>query len=279
MAAEMPLVSIVTPSFNQGRYVRETIESIRSQDYPRVEHIVVDGGSTDETLAVLAEYDHLRWVSEPDRGQSHALNKGFAMARGEIFAWLNSDDYYLPGAVSRAVEVLQSSGSALVYGGVRALQQGRPTFDQPAAPFDLSVLLATGNRIGQPAAFFTRASFEAVDGIDESLRYAMDYDLWAKLGARFDVTHIDDVLAVVRFHEDCKSIREQALIWPEMVRVSRRHGGAVWSKLYLDHYAPVYRPRLFRLAVAGRLLRSGEWGTLQHGLLRRIGLRPRQGGG
>src|SRR5690242_19457333 len=115
MSADGPLVSIVTPSLNQARWLREAIESVRAQDYPHVEHVVVDGGSTDGTLEILREYDHLRWVSEPDRGQSHALNKGFQLATGEIFGWLNADDAYPPIAVSEAVAALAAGDVAPVY--------------------------------------------------------------------------------------------------------------------------------------------------------------------
>src|SRR5918992_2241290 len=116
VAVSAPLVSVVTPSLNQGRYLREAIESVRAQTYSPIEHVVVDGGSTDETLDILSEYDHLRWVSEPDRGQSHALNKGFAMATGEIFGWLNADDAYEPHAVAAGVAALGEVG--LVYADV-----------------------------------------------------------------------------------------------------------------------------------------------------------------
>src|SRR5579872_2956802 len=113
-----PLVTIVTPSYNQGRFIRATIESVLTQDYPNIEYIIMDGASTDETADVVRPYlDRLTFVSEPDRGQSHAINKGFARARGEIVAWLNSDDLFLPGAVRRAVEAFRAAPqSGVVYG-------------------------------------------------------------------------------------------------------------------------------------------------------------------
>src|SRR5579862_2592962 len=115
---DRPLVTIVTPSYNQGRFIRATIESVLSQDYPNVEYIVMDGGSTDDTASIVTPYlDRLTFISESDRGQSHAINKGFALARGSIVAWLNSDDLFLPGAISRAVEAFRARpDAAAVYG-------------------------------------------------------------------------------------------------------------------------------------------------------------------
>src|SRR5438309_5772154 len=119
----LPLVSVVTPSLNQGAYIEETIRSVLDQDYPRIEHIVVDGGSTDGTLEILRRYPHLTWVSEPDGGQADAVNKGFRLAEGEIFGWLNADDLYLPGTISAAVAVLRETGCGLVHGGWRQIDE------------------------------------------------------------------------------------------------------------------------------------------------------------
>ena len=114
--AELPLVSVVTPSLNQGRYLEQAIRSVVEQDYPRIEHIVVDGGSTDGiTVEVLRRHLHLRWLSEADAGQAAAINKGFRMAAGTIYTWLNSDDFLLPGAISAAVSALQATSCALVH--------------------------------------------------------------------------------------------------------------------------------------------------------------------
>jgi glycosyltransferase involved in cell wall biosynthesis len=154
---EPPLVSIVTPSLNQGGFIEEAILSVVEQDYPRLEHIVVDGGSVDETLEILRRYTHLRWVSEPDNGQATAINKGFRMASGAILGWLNADDYLLPGAVAAAVQVLSETGCALVHGGWRQVRDDGTTIrDVAAVPFDQLRQLEVANRVCQPGAFFTQ---------------------------------------------------------------------------------------------------------------------------
>ena len=256
---EPPLVSVVTPSLNQGRYLEDAIRSVLEQDYPNIEHVVVDGGSTDETLDVLRRHPHLRWVSEPDAGQADALNKGFRMANGEILGWLNADDLYLPGAISAAVEVLRESGAALVHGGWQTVDEDGKTIKQVAAvPFDLEKQLNERNAVAQPGSFFTRAAFEAVGGIDPSYRYAMDYELWLKLGSRFQVRHVDRILASYRLHPASKTVGEYSGFVPETRRASRRHGGRFFSTIYLDWYLPRRRPWLFRFLRAYRFLRAGD---------------------
>jgi glycosyltransferase involved in cell wall biosynthesis len=272
--ADVPLVSIVTPSLNQGRYVEETIQSVLAQSYPRTEHIVVDGGSTDETLDVLRRYPHLKWISEPDAGQADAVNKGFAMATGTIFGWLNADDLYLPGAISTAVAALQESGCGLVHGGWRQIDEGGATIkDVAAVPFDYRRQLERENRVAQPGAFFTREAFEAVGGLDTSYRYAMDYELWLKLGARFDVCHVDAILGAYRYHSESKTVAEPAGFGPETIRASRKHGGRFWSPLYVDYYLPRYRPWLYRILIAARLVQARDY----RGLARRLASRARIG--
>ena len=241
----MTLVSVVTPSLDQARYLREAIESVRAQTYAPVEHIVVDGGSCDETLDILAEYDELRWVSERDRGQSHALNKGFELATGEIFGWLNADDAYEPEAVREAVAALVDSGAGLVYADVTRVNDDRvnPRRIRSRPQFDLWTELNLGCGIYSPAVFFTREAFEAVGGLDESLQMTMDYDLWLRIGKRFPVVHVDAVWGLQRIHAEAKTGRFDP--WPERLDVSRRHGGRRLSPLTVRRY--VRQPRLQRL--------------------------------
>jgi glycosyltransferase involved in cell wall biosynthesis len=254
-----PLVSVVTPSLNQGRFIRAAIESVLAQDYPDVEHIVVDGGSSDETLEVLRAYDHLRWVSEPDAGQADAVNKGFHMAKGEIYAWLNADDLYLPGAIRAGVRALQETGAAFVHGGWRQIdEEGTTIRDVKPVQFDHQAQLNDRNAVSQPGSLFTRDAFWAVGGLDPSYRYAMDYELWLKLGARFPVVHVDDVLGAYRLHSVSKTVAEPHGFVPETIRASRAHGGRRFSPLYVDWYLPRERPWAYRFVRAYRFLRSGD---------------------
>lgn len=267
---DLPLVSIVTPSLNQGAYIEDAIRSVLEQDYARIEHIVVDGGSDDGTVETLERYDHLHWVSEPDRGQAHALNKGFRLATGSIFGWLNADDLYLPGAVSAAVSALRDSGCALVHGGWRQIDaEGRTIRDVPAVPFDLRRQLEVANRVAQPGAFFTREAYLAVGGIDESYRYAMDFELWLRLGERFPVCNVEQVLGAYRYHATSKTVAEPKGFVAETWRASRTHGARRRSRMFLDYYLPHEKPWLFRFVLAYRLLASGDIA----GLTRRVGRR------
>ncbi|HEY8028044.1 MAG TPA: glycosyltransferase family 2 protein [Gaiellaceae bacterium] len=240
----MTLVSIVTPSFNQAAYIREALDSVRAQTHRPVEHVVVDGGSTDGTLEILESYDGIRWVSEPDRGQSHALNKGFALAQGEILGWLNADDAYAPQAVERGVAAIRDSGAALVYADVTRVNDGGidPRRIRSRATFDLWTELNLGCGIYSPAVFFTREALEAAGGIDEGLHLTMDYDLWLRIGKRFPVEHVDEVWATQRIHPEAKTKTYD--FWPERLTVSRRHGGRFVSPLLIRRY--VRSPRAQR---------------------------------
>lgn len=244
----MTLVSIVTPSLNQARYLREAIESVRAQTYSRIEHIVVDGGSTDGTVEILGEGEGHRWVSERDRGQSHALNKGYAMARGEIFGWLNADDAYEPQAVAEAVASMDGVG--FVYADVIRVNDDRvdPRRIRSRATWDLWTELNEGNGVFSPSVFFSRDAFEAVGGLDESLHLAMDYDLWLKIGKRYGARHLDRVWALQRIHDEAKTTRYD--FWPERLLVSRRHGGRLVSPLLIRRHVRSSRAQSVALRAA-----------------------------
>jgi glycosyltransferase involved in cell wall biosynthesis len=203
-----PLVSIITPSYNQGKFIEETIRSVLSQDYPNIEYIVVDGGSTDNTLEILKKYEgRLRWISEKDRGQSDAINKGFGMAKGEILAWLNSDDTYLPGAITKVVDFLDAHPrTRVVYGRSYYTDiEGKAIGEYPVGPFDYR-RLAVFNFISQPSVFFRRSAWNAVKWIDESLNYTMDYDLWIRMAKGGGFDYIEDFLSTYRLHVESKTV-------------------------------------------------------------------------
>lgn len=227
--ADSPLVSIVTPSYNQGRFIRATIESVLSQDYPRIEYIVMDGGSTDETPAVVKEYgSRVRWISEPDRGQSHAINKGFRMAQGEILSWLNSDDLILPGAVSHAVKALsRHPTTGGVYGeGYLLDTDGRNTGRFPhTEAFNLWKLAHLSDYILQQTVYFRRSALEVVGYLDESLHYGMDWDILIRLGKRFGLQYVPEYMGCLREYPDSKTSSGGTRRIAELGRILQNHTG------------------------------------------------------
>lgn len=239
--SEWPLVSVVTPSLNQGRFIADAIESVLGQDYARIEHLVVDGASTDDTLAVLGRFDgRIRWISEPDHGQGAAINKGFRLAAGEILAWLNSDDLYEPQAVSAAVAYLQAHpDTAMVYGDATHVDAEGKEIGPCAyvGPFDLDRLVHESDYIVQPATFFRRSAFEAVGGLDESLHWAMDYDLWLKMARRFPLAYLPRRLARYRQTGQNKTAVGRFDRFAEIAHVGRRHGaGGLPATFAVDYF-------------------------------------------
>lgn len=235
---ELPLVSVITPCLNTGRFLRETIESVLSQDYPRIEYIVMDGGSTDQTLAILEEYaGRLTYSSGPDAGTADAVNRGFRKAHGSILAFLNADDTYLPGAIAAAVGALTSyPEAAVVYGDAYWVDdQSRVLGPYPTRPFD-AALLPQECFICQPAAFLRREPLAAVGMLDPLLRYSFDYDLWIRMAQAHTMLKIEQFWATSRMHAESKTLGQRRGVLRETVKTLRRHFGYV-SFHWIDAYA------------------------------------------
>ena len=240
MSGADPLVSIVTPSFNQARFLEATIQSVLSQDYPRIEYFVMDGDSTDGSVDIIRKYASRLsgWVSEQDRGQTDAINKGFSRASGQIMAWLNSDDTYLPGAVRAAVRAFQANPECgLIYGDANYIDEaGRIVGRFPAAQTDLVRLRQGYVHVPQQAAFFRADLWRSLGPLDVSLHYAMDYDLWLRIAQRAQVEYVAETWANFRLHRAAKTIAEDDHFWPEMLRVHYRDGGTFFSIIVAKYY-------------------------------------------
>jgi len=238
------LVSIVTPSYNQARFIERTLNSVAMQRTHSiaVEHLVFDGGSQDETVDVLGRFPHpLTWISEPDCGQAHAVNKGLQAARGEIIGWLNSDDVYYPGAIQRVVEVFRQHPQVdVVYGLADHIDlDDRPFEDYPTEPWCLERLLETCY-LCQPAVFFRPSVVEGFGLLDESLHYCLDYEYWLRLargGANFYYLH--EKLAGSRLYADNKTLRDRVTVVRETNDMFCRTLGRVPSP-WLFHYAYIH---------------------------------------
>ena len=207
-----PKVTIVTPSYNQGQFIEETIRSVLLQGYPNLEYIIIDGGSTDGSVEVIRKYEKwlTYWVSEPDRGQSDAINKGFAMAKGEILAWLNSDDLYTPGAVAEVGRAYADNPGFIVAGAVvefdsRTGREIRTVMPRGMSFENMVEIWKRRFRWHQPGVFFPRSAYEQVGGMDISLEYAMDFDIICRLLRICQVTYIEKVLARFRHHPSSKT--------------------------------------------------------------------------
>lgn len=220
--AERPLVSIVTPSYNQAAFLEQTIRSVVEQDYPNIEYLVADGGSTDGSVEIIKKYaDRITWwVSEKDRGQADGINKGFVRAKGEFIAWVNSDDYYQPGAIAKAVAALQANPEiSFVYGDVQVVDKnGRILNNLRYADWKLEDLM-TFHIIGQPAVFMRRSALEKAGYLDLNYQYLLDHQLWLRLGLYGGMKYLPGVLAGAHYHEGCKNLSQAAEFGKEAFRI------------------------------------------------------------
>src|SRR5512136_332728 len=233
--SSLPTVSIITPSFNQAHFIEETIRSVLAQDYPNLEYIIVDGGSTDGSVEIIQKYaGHLAWwVSEKDRGHADALNKGFAHASGDVLAWLNSDDTYFPRAVAEAAGYLVDHPEVgMVYGDANLIDDAGQTIGKFAArQTDYRRMLRGSVHIPQATTFFRADIWRQVGPLDLSLFFSFDYDLWVKIAKVSKVLYIPKRWAKFRIHDDGKTIINDDRCYPDMLRVLQREGGSWLSVL------------------------------------------------
>ena len=251
--SDLPLVSIVTPSFNQAPYLEENIRSVVEQDYPRIEYLIVDGGSADGSVSIIKQYaDKISWwVSEVDQGQTDAINKGFGHARGQYMAWLNSDDTYQPGAVSAAVKYLQEHPDiGMVYADCNFIDQNSQVIGKfGAAQTDYKRLRRGYVHIPQQTMFFRAELWHALGPLDPSFYFAMDYELWVRIASRTKIKYLPgQTWANFRIHTSGKTIAADDRCWPEMLRVHYRDGGNIFSILVAKYYirkliAPLWNRR------------------------------------
>jgi len=253
-----PLVSIVVPTLNQGRYIEQTLASIVGQGWPRLELIVIDGGSKDETDAVVEKYRSAvtHFVSEPDRGQADAINKGFRLAKGDILAWLNSDDYYLPCAIQKAVAALGDDVTKprLAYGGCLAFWEGSSRAQAwLPEPFNRETLKVKAC-LNQPSTMWTRALWEQTGELNTAYHFVLDWDWFLRASAHTEFRPVQELLSAYRFHASHKSSSGNSRRTEEVVALVKQAAGDEWGAAFADVAAqldtlPASLDRLRRLGL------------------------------
>jgi glycosyltransferase involved in cell wall biosynthesis len=268
----LPRISVVTPSFNQGQFLEETILSVLDQNYPDLEYIIIDGGSTDSSVDIISTYANrlAYWESEPDRGQAHAINKGFARATGQILCWINSDDFFLPNVFEQLVSFFQPAVQAeraqLFYGGCRLFDAERnwTVKRQPPAPFDRE-LYRVFAFFDQPSTFWTRRLWEETGPLDESMHYSFDWEWFNRAADHGEFKAIPFPVSAYRFHRSQKTGGgDLGLRRREIREIVGRYASEDWMKVYQavdERILPgIKRLRwLNRVRGAWRLERSAEW--------------------
>ena len=218
----MTLVSIITPSYNQAKYLEQTIQSVLSQDYSKIEYIVVDGGSTDGSVDIIKKYQDkfAYWISEKDSGQADAINKGFAKANGEIIAWINSDDYYLPNTINQVIKTFEENPDVvLIYGNMLAVDENSKTFNTPSYKQLTLEDLICFQIIGQPAVFFRSSALQKTKGLNQNFHFLLDHLFWIELAQHGKILHVNQIWSAARYHAEAKNRAKAAEFGQEAVRI------------------------------------------------------------
>jgi len=238
-------ISIITPSFNQGQFIEQTIKSVLNQTGNFfIDYIIADGGSTDNTVEIIKKYDNLiksknypirckgiefRWWSKEDKGQSDAINQGFKLAKGEILAWVNSDDYYEPDIFETIIQIFrQNQKIDFIYGDGYIINNNEKLRKEARG---LNAEVDGKNKIIQPSTFFTKRVLDKVGLLDENLHYAMDYDLWIRIFQNAETFYLSEILSNFRIWEHSKSSSQQNRFFKERKKIARKYGGNLFDPI------------------------------------------------
>jgi glycosyltransferase involved in cell wall biosynthesis len=263
--AGTPKISIITPSFNQGQFIERTIKSILDQKYPNLEYIVMDGGSTDGTIDILKRYEGLlQWISEKDKGQANAINKGIARSTGDIIAYLNSDDVYEAGALSRVADHFSTRpGTLWLTGKCRIIDEQDREIRRPITAYknfllrhySYSLLLVT-NPVSQPATFWRRDAVKEFGLFDENEHLVMDYDYWLRIGKKYPLAVLNVYLAAFRVYATSKTSRSFLTTFKREMELARRYSDSrLINGLHRLSYAGIAAAYLCLNSLAGRRAR------------------------
>lgn len=236
---ELPKISIITPSFNQGNFIEETILSVLNQDYPNLEYIIIDGGSSDQTIEVIKKYESRikYWVSEKDSGQSEAINKGMRLAGGEIVSWLCSDDLYLPGTLRKVAEFFKENKNSVMLHGKSILFDAQGKHQIKGAEMkDIHLRYYSVIPFPQPSSFFRKKLIDEQGLLKEDLHFSMDFDLLIRAALNYEILPVDDVLSKYRLHEASKTVNKLPLFEKEWVSVFSKFIRSVnGGELYVEN--------------------------------------------
>lgn len=252
--SETPLVSVITPSYNTGRFIEETLRSVEMQDYPRVEHIVLDSDSTDETAQVLSRFPSVRLIRPAPAGQIEKVNLGFSIAKGEIIAWQCADDYYLPGAIAKAVDALKRCPEAgLVYCNFLHVDEHSVELDRPRSK-QATVRNLVEERIWVPSqtVFMRREAIEHVGPVSTEYMHVADWDLFIRISQNFPILYIDDWWAAARVRKGQLADVHKYVFWAQARQMTRGHGAPFFAPLFWDFWGG-------KFSRAGLMLLKGQF--------------------
>lgn len=260
LTKEFPLISIITPSLNQGRYIEDNIRSVLNQNYPNFEHIIIDGGSTDGTIDVLKSYDHLIWISEKDRGQSEAINKGLKRASGELIGWLNSDDCYEPNTFFTVIEELnRAEGKYVVLGDCNVIDERGQKIGYCKGnlthPSNFIKYWEKNYTIPQPTVFFYRDILHKTGYLDINLHFALDYDFWLRISQHYDFHYVKKPLAKMRAHDHSKTSLGYEMFEREWFKILKKNWRDLSSVNCLKYFllALSFKSNLARISAYAKM--------------------------